>query len=337
MIALLVAGAILLGEGFLSRTRGPRKKVVVYTSVDQVHAREVFRRFVDETGIAVEKVFDIEAHKTTGLYHRIRDERSAPVADVFWNSEASRTEQLKREGILQAYPCPFGADIPGAFRDPEGFWYGFGARARVIVYHTGKLVEGPPRSIFDLLRPEWRGRVGIADPRYGTTASHVAALFAIGPDRAVTFLEGLEANEVRVVGGNSVVRDLVARGDLWAGLTDTDDVWVGKDNGHPIEMAYPDQEAGGLGTLVIPNTVALIKGAPHPEEGKAFIDFLVTRKNESMLARGPARQIPVRLGVPPADEVIPIDGIRTMTVTVGEIVDRLPESQTYVSEHFLPR
>lgn len=338
LAALLIAGAILLGDDFFSSLGRPDKRVVVYTSVDQVHAREVFQKFADETGIAVEKSFDVEARKTTGFYNQILQERSAPIADVFWNSEASRTVQLMREGVLEPYASPPGAGIPEAFRDPDGHWHGFAARARVIVYNTEKFQgRDLPRSIFDLTDPLLKGRVGIAKPLFGTTASHVAALFAALGDEAKRYLLDLRENDVKVLAGNSTVRDLVARGDLWIGLTDTDDVWVGKDNGHPIEMTFPDQDANGIGTLVIPNTVALIRGAPHPEEGKAFIDFLLSRQTEAFLAQGPSRQIPVRANVSPADGVIPLAGIRPMTVGIGEIVDSLPESQKFVDEQFLRR
>lgn len=338
LAAVLMAGAILLGKDFLSTPEQTLRRVVVYTSVDQVHAREVFRKFNDETDIAVQGVFDIEAQKTTGLYNRILQEMSAPVADVFWNSEASRTVQLKREGALEPYASPSGANIPGAFRDPEEYWHGFGARARVIVYNTGRFQgRNRPTSIFDLVDPALRGRVGIANPRFGTTASHVAALFAADVGDGKRFLLDLKKNDARIVAGNSTVRDLVARGDLWAGLTDTDDVWVGKDNGHPIDMVLPDQEANGIGTLVIPNTVALIKGARHPGEAKAFIDFLLSRETEEFLAKGPSRQIPVRSTVPAADGVVPLEGIRAMTVTVEQIVDAFPESQTFIDEQFQPR
>ena len=332
LIALLIAALLF------TRDPSPSPRVVVYTSVDQVHARRLFMEFASLTGIDVEGVFDIEAQKTTGLFNRIRDEADFPVADVFWNSEASRTEQLKREGLLQAYPSPSAEDIPIELRDPEGTWHGFAARARVIVYHKDRMRgRDLPRSILDLTRPEFKGELGVANPLFGTTASHVAALFALegraggGVFDAEGFLRDLRENAV-ILAGNSTVRDLVARGSLSVGLTDTDDVWVGLERGDPIGMIYPD--ADGIGTLVIPNTVALLRGARHPEEGKAFIDYLLSRDAEAFLADGPSRQIPVRQGVPVPEGVRPISEIRGMEVTVGEIVDAMDESQAFVRDEF---
>jgi hypothetical protein len=95
--------------------------------------------------------------------------------------------------------------------DPEGYWTGFSARIRVIAYNT-KLVKADeaPRSVFDFVDPKWRGQVAVADPRFGSTSFHVAALYAMaGDEKMDDFFRRLKANGVRVVDGNSVVRDLV--------------------------------------------------------------------------------------------------------------------------------
>jgi ABC-type Fe3+ transport system, periplasmic component len=98
----------------------------------------------------------------------------------------------------------------------------------VIVYNTTKVAAADaPRSVFDLADPRWKGQVAIADPRFGSTSFHVAALYAeVGDERADDYFRKLKANEVKIVDGNSVVRDMVARGDVAVGLTDTDDVNV---------------------------------------------------------------------------------------------------------------
>src|SRR5262245_14446900 len=247
-------------------------EVVVYTSVDEIYAQDLFRRFREETGLAVRPVFDTEEAKTLGLVHRLVAERERPQADVFWNGECARTALLKEKGVLEAYRAPTAAAIGPEWRDPDGCWTGFGARARVIVYNTGR-VKDPPRTLAELAEPKWRGRVAMANPVFGTTAAHVAALAQQGgDDAAIRLLTSLKANGLRVVGGNSHVRDLVAKGACDVGLTDSDDVWVGKERGDPIAMIFPDQK--GEGTLVIPNSVALVRGAPRAANGRKFIDWV---------------------------------------------------------------
>jgi iron(III) transport system substrate-binding protein len=283
----------LLALGLFALSCGPSAPhVAVYASVDQIYALEVFQAFTRETGIAVRPVFDAEENKTLGLVHRLVAEKGSPRADVFWSGEAARTALLKEKGVLEPYRSPAAADIAAGWRDPDGAWTGFAARARVIVYHT-KSVQDPPRTFEALADPGWK--VAIANPAFGTTAAHVAALAqARGEEPTLRWLAALKANGARVVGGNSHVRDLVARGDCAVGLTDSDDVWVGKDRGDPIEMLVPED------ALHIPNTVALVRGAPRPDAATRFIDFLLRPETERLLARGRSRQIPVRGLKPPA-------------------------------------
>ena len=98
------------------------------------------------------------------------------------------------------------------------------------------------------------------------------------------------------VDGNSVVRDLVARGEVKVGLTDTDDVNVALEDGQPVAMVLPDKD--GLGLPVMPNMVSLIANAPHLEEARKLIDYLLSAEVERRLAQSEAVQIPLHTGVP---------------------------------------
>ncbi|MBI4563785.1 MAG: extracellular solute-binding protein [Planctomycetes bacterium] len=307
--ACLFAAAAALASHACSR--GSRE-VVVYASVDEIYARGIFEAFTRETGIAVRAVYDTEEAKTLGLVHRLLAERGSPRADVFWNGECSRTALLDREGILSPYRPPTAEGIGASWRDPDGAWTGFGARARVIVYNTNRVQE-PPATLEELTRPPWKGRVAMANPLFGTTATHVAALFHVrGEAATLRLLEALRSNGVRLVGGNSHVRDLVARGDCDVGLTDSDDVWIGKERGDPVAMVFPDQDV--TGTLIIPNSVALIRGAPHSTCGRAFIDYLLRSETEGRLASGRARQIPVRPEVPGPEGMPLLERLKIMNV-----------------------
>jgi iron(III) transport system substrate-binding protein len=303
----VIFGCALL---FLASCTPRTDEIVVYASVDDVYAKPFFQDFERATGLKVLPVFDVEEAKTLGLVHRLIAEKGRPQCDVFWAGDCVRTALLQKEGVLEPFEPRSAADIAAKWRDPGHAWTGFAARARVIVYNT-KSVKDPPRTLAALSDPKWRGRVAIANPMFGTTANHFAAL---GEAAAVQLAAALKENGVRVVGGNSHVRDLVARGDCDLGLTDSDDVWIGKDRGDPIDMVFPDQD--GAGTLAIPNSAALVRGAPHPENARRFIERLVSPEAEAFLAKGPSRQMPVRASVPG-----PLPTIKTMDVDWGRISD----------------
>ena len=103
----------------------------------------------------------------------------------------------------------------------------------------------------------------------------------------------LKANGVQVLSGNKQVAQAVGSGQLAFGLTDTDDAMGEIEAGNPVAVVYPDREPGGLGTLFIPNTLAVLKGAPHPREAEALADHLLSPAVEAALAKGPSAQIPL--------------------------------------------
>jgi iron(III) transport system substrate-binding protein len=174
----------------------------------------------------------------------------------------------------------------------------------------------------DLWDPRWKSQVAIADPRFGSTSFHVAALYAVlGDMKADEFFRRLKANDVKVVDGNSVVRDMVVRGDVKIGLTDTDDVNVALEAGQPIGMVLPDRH--GMGVPVMPNMVSLIRGAPRADEGKKFIDFLLSPDVERMLAQSEAIQIPLHTGVDGPKNIPPLSSFKPMTLDYSQAATRV--------------
>jgi iron(III) transport system substrate-binding protein len=330
---LAFIGAAVLVSGCVSA----ESVVVVYTSVDQVYAEPILEEFEEATGITVQAVYDVEATKTTGLVNRLIAEKDRPLADVFWSGEFMQTLLLEQEGVLAPYTSPAAADIPAQYCDPEGYWAGMGGRARILLVNTDLLSPGEfPDSIADLADDTFPGdEIAIAYPMFGTSATHAAALYATwGPDEARSFYETLQARGVRVVDGNSVVRDLVAGGEVSVGLTDTDDACRAVEDGKPVAIIVPDQEEGGLGTLMIPTTVALIANGPHQEEGKALVDFLLAKETEQRLMEIGWIQVSTRLesGAAPGMESGPIRG---MEVTLSEVSDQLQPASSDLAGIFI--
>lgn len=315
--------------------RKAAEEVVIYTSLDQIFSEPVLNEFEGKTGIKVRAVYDIEATKTTGLVNRLIAEKSNPQADVFWNSEVGRTLILKKKGVLAPYFSPSAENIPAQFKDLEGYWTGFAARARVLVYNKDLVKpEELPKSIFELTQPQWKGEVALAYPLFGTTATHASALFvALGDEKAEEYFQQLKANEVVIVDGNSTSRDRVCAGELKIGFTDTDDVNVALLEGKPVGMIYPDRE--GIGTLIIPNTVALIVGCPHPENGKKLIDYILSEEVESKLAFSPSAQMPLRDWVPRPETVPSFASLKAMEVDYQAIADKMEEATGVLQQIFV--
>jgi len=251
------AAIFVLGIGFLAyHPFGKAEPVVVaYCAQDQVYAEPIFRDFEQETGISVRPVYDSEAVKTTGIANRLLAERQHPQCDVFWGNEEMRTRQLADEGV---------------FRKTNG-WDAFGYRSRRIVINTNELTEASaPHSLLELTNAAWRGKVALAFPQFGTTATHFHALRQLwGSERWEHWCRALAANQPLLVDGNSVVVKTVGAGRAQVGLTDSDDIAAGAREGLPVAPMPITEE-----TLLIPNTVGLVEGAPHPEAAEKLIAFL---------------------------------------------------------------
>lgn len=313
VLSLLVLTLAACGE----RDPDPSSQVVLYSSADAEVARLIIDAFEKETGLDVLLVGDTEATKTTGLVQRLLNEKDSPRADVWWSSEPFGTIRLARAGALEPYTgrateSAFGgAGWPKRLRASDGTWYGFAQRARVIVYNTDRVKpDEAPRTLAGLAEPRFKGRVGMARPRFGTTGGHMAALAHVfGPDGLRLWLEMMAKNDLRLYDGNMSVVRAVATGELHVGLTDTDDVWAGQRNAWPVDLVYepndvaanptasypppPEAFKVGWGAIVLPNTAALVKGGPNPEAGQRLMDFLLSERAERILAESDSHNVPV--------------------------------------------
>jgi len=214
-------------------------------------------------------------------------------------------------------------------------WYGFAARARVLVINTNQLPKGrQPKSIRDLTDPQWYDRCGIAKPLFGTTATQAACLFAAwGDDKAKDFYRDVKRN-ARILSGNKQVAEAVGGNSRAFGLTDTDDALAEIEKAMPVAIVYPDQREGDIGTLFIPNTLALIKDSPHPKEAEKLLDFLLSADVERQLAKGQSAQIPLQPGVEASPRVKTPAQVKAMEVDWPAAAAKWDTASQFLKEEF---
>lgn len=311
-------------------------QVVVYSALDREFSEPILKQQESAVGLEVLAKYDVESTKTVGLTNLIVTEASRPRCDVFWNNEILNTLRLKEKGLLVPFQPPAAADLPATFRAKDGTWYGFAARARVLLVNTD-LMKAPdrPKGIRDLLNSKWKKQVGIAKPLFGTTATHAACLFAAwGDEKAKAFFKDLKSNGVQVLSGNKQVATAVGVGELAFGLTDTDDAMGEVAAGRPVVIVYPDSQPGELGTLFIPNTIALIKGGPHPEAGRRLAERILSPAVEAALANGPSAQIPLLKTTDAPARVETPQTLHAMEVDFEEAVKIWDQVAAFLTEEF---
>ena len=134
--------------------------------------------------------------------------------------------------------------------------------------------------------------------------------------------------------GNKRVAEAVAGNQLAFGLTDTDDALEEIEKGLPVTIVYPDQGDEQIGTLYIPNTIALIKGAPHSKEAEQLVDYLLSAEVEKRLAEGPSAQIPLRPGIAASSRVKTPPEVRAMDVDWSAAADKWDTAAEFLKNEF---
>lgn len=313
-----------------------KKKVVVYTSVDQVYAEKLFRAFEKKTGVKVVPSYDIEATKTVGKVNQLISEKANPLADVFWNGEILQTILLKESGVLTKSSPVNRKNLPASFIDKDGMWYGFGGRARVLIYNKSLISKDDcPKTMEDFTKNANIAKTGLAYPIFGTTATHAAALFSYwGAAKAKTYYQDIQKAGVVILDGNGVVKDYVSQKKLMMGLTDTDDALSEMATNKDLDILFMDQGDGQMGNLVIPNSVAKIKNGPNPEQAEIFIDYLLSAEAEQSLVDDGWIQIPVNDGVK-ASPFVDASNISIMQVDFNKAYDFVEEAKNELTGIFI--
>jgi iron(III) transport system substrate-binding protein len=328
LLAFLVVGAAAAVWWGFNAASGAGS-VVVYVSHDQVFSEPILKDFEKETGIKVQAVYDTEETKSTGAMNRLIAEKNNPQADVYWANEPVRAEVLRQRQIAAPYRSPNSDGIPATFRDPQDYWTGFAARARVLIVRKD---ENPqPASVFSYTDPRWRDKAVIANPLFGTTTDQIAALFVhLGDERAQAFMQSMRENGTKLAPSNGDSADQVSRGQFAFSLVDSDDVVNRMTQGEPVTMVYPDQGPDEIGCFIVPNAAVLIAGSPHQEAGKKLIDYLLSSETERKLALSDAAQIPLHPGVAAPSQLKPIASIKVMKVDYAAIAAKLQAIQPFL-------
>ena len=341
-VSVLIIAGLSLGLAGCGGCEASSRRVVVYCAQDEDYAQRLFQAFEARHPLKVAPKFDTEANKSVSLVEELRREAEHPRGDVHWNNEPLGTIRLARAGIYAPYASPAAKGYPAGSQSADQTWHAFAERARVLIVNTSLVAEGDrPRSLLDLTHPRWKGRVAMAKPQFGTTATQVACLFEVlGGERARQFYRDLKANDVAIVPGNKQAATEVSAGRYAVGFTDSDDAILEVLAGKPVTLIFPDAaghpEIPRMGTLFLPNTLAVIRGGPNPQGAQALIDDLLGPESESMLAAGGGYQFPRGSGAtgPSLPALQPYLTAKRMAVDFEKSADLWDEVQAFLRDEF---
>ncbi len=283
VMAFSIVLALLVGFGSVAAAA---EKLMVYTSMKESLIGKIREVFVKKHP---EIAFDYYSAGAGKLMAKIAAERqSGKIAtDILWTSEIPDFYQLKSQGVLEKYVSPEAKFIQSPVKDPEGYFTPARLGTLGIAYNTKK-VTSPPKSWQDLLDGRFKGGVGIANPALSGTAMVSVAMLVnnLGWD----YIEKLKGNGSIMGQGSGQVVDDTASGDLKACIG-VDYITVDKmQKGATVGFVYPKE------MLVIPSPVAIFKGTPNLKAAQKFVDFLLSKEGQEIVAL--SGTLPIRNDVP---------------------------------------
>ena len=309
--ASLFALFILLAAG-LAACSDDGGTLTLYSGRGESLVGPLIEQFEAETGIDVK----VRYADTAALALQISEEGSRSPADVYYGQDAGALAFLAEEGIAAQLPADITALVDPAFQDDDGRWIATSGRARVLIISPDR-VPNPPSSVFDLVNPEWRGRVGWA-PTNGSFQAFVTAMRQIHGEQATEdWLRGMIANDVTVYPKNTPQVQAVGDGELDIGLVNHyylfrfEDDWA---------AANHFTDPGEAGALVNAAGVALLESASNRDNALRFIRFLLSEDGQTYF-RDETNEYPVAAGVDANPRLIPLAELNPPSLALTSLSD----------------
>jgi len=303
-IAHALFGGLLAAASFAAITVASAEEVVTIYSADGLHDgkpnwyQTQFDAFTAKTGIKVEYV---EAG-SGGVVERVAKEASNPQADVLVTLPPF-IMKAAADGMLQPIKPAGESEIADSLKDKDGLYVALANNYMNFIYNKDVLKDAP-KTFADLLDPKFKGKIQYSTPGQAGdgTAVMIEVIHAFGDKaKGFDFLKALQANNVGPSASTGKLTALVNKGELNVANGDLQ-MNVDQMRTNPnIGVFWPAGPDGKRSTFALPYYVGLVKGAPHADNGKKLIDFLLAKEAQETLPKL-AFGIPVRKDVKVDDD-----------------------------------
>ena len=300
--AALFAATALSGQAALAEG-----EVNLYSSRHYDTDERLYEEFEEQTGITINRIED----SGSVLIERIKAEGENSPADVFLTTDAGRLWVAEEEGLLQAIDSAVLAErIPDHLRHPEGLWFGFSQRARVIFYDKERVDPADLQTYQDLADPKFKGMVCTRSSSNIYMLSLMAAMIEhLGEDGARDWAKGLWENRARdPEGGDTDQLRGIASGQCAIAVSNTyyfaralrKDVENLTEHADEIGVVFPNQDS--FGTHVNISGGGVLKHAPNRENAIKFLEYLASESAQEYFSAG-NDEYPVVEGVEMPDSI----------------------------------
>jgi len=263
---------------------------------------------------------------------RIVAERNDPQADLMVTNTMVEPEIVRGSGVFDPYRASVAQEYPEWLRAPDYSWLSFSAWPRTAMVNWTTLGRDPnkwPTRLEDLAAPEFRDKVLIASIQESIVTTYFAALRAAkGDEWTSKIIDRILDNGARIYKSHAQTRNALVREGYGVALVNSSNTSVFFLEGNAVGEAWLDQEQGGLGTYVEAHTVAVLGGGRQPEAARNFVDFLLSKEVQELLARlyGEAPTNPAAM----AGWVRPVAAIHRIQATGDQVAARFHDTRGFL-------
>ena len=300
----------------------------LYTSRHYQTDEALYERFTELTGIRVNRL----EGKGDALIERIRNEGANSPADLLITVDAGRLWRAEQAGLFQpAGSAVLEARVPEHLRHPEGLWFGFSSRARLIFYNKDTISAGEIETYEDLADPRWKGKVCIRSSSNIYNQSLMAAMIeAHGEAGAEDWARGVVANFARhPQGGDTDQLRSVAAGECQIAVANSyyyarlleSDKEADRETAARLGVVFPNQ--AGRGTHVNVSGAGVLAHAPNREAAVEFLEYLLGEQAQHYFADG-NNEYPIVNGVAPNSALKKMGSFNSDAVNVAVLGENQP-------------
>ena len=261
-------------------------------------------------------------------------QKGDPQYDLMITNTMAEPEIVRPAGVFDPYRSKVAAEYDDWLRAPDYSWLSITAWPRTAMVNWATLGRDPanwPKRFEDLADPRFKGKVLMASIQESIVTSYFAAMrIAKGDEWTGRMIDRVFDNGMRLYKSHAQERNALVREGYGVALVNSSNAHVFFLEGNAVGEAWLDQEEGGLGTLVETHTIAVIRGAKNPGAARGFVDFILSREIQEMLARlyGESPVNPAAT----AGSVRPVGQIRRMAATPERIAAHFKDTQKYLAE-----
>lgn len=316
LLSLLGVFALIASLTACSGSEEEGSSLVIYSGRTQEYIASVFADFTEETGIQL----DVRYGDSAALAAQILEEGENSPADLFISQDAGALGAVSGAGLMGQLDSSILERVGEYFRAPAGDWVALTGRARILAYAPDR-VTNLPTSVDDLVKPEWKGRLGIAPTNASFQAFVTAMIQLRGEASTEEWLRGIVANSPKFFEKNSLIVEAIDSGDIDAGLVNHYYIYeVAEELGREINVKNHFFAPGDVGNLVNASGVGIMRMSKKSELGAQLIEYLLSMKVQETFVNDVHEYSVVDPSLKP-DGLIALSDVKAPAVKLADLAD----------------